>query len=398
MALRWSSTQLRAELLAGDVGRGGRRSSAARTASSAPSCTATTAAASSATRPRTSRRTTRAWCPPTACTPGGSPGSTSTRGRPRPHAAGRRVGRHQPHLRRHTSARVEAYVLDRTDLDLYGERVVVEFVARLRPTLKFDTIDELLEQMAQDVDAVPRDPAPRSSRPEPAASPGGPRASWGGPVRPRPVGSAGPSWLRLDLGLLIGAARALRRRRVLVWSATRRDVRRHGLPRAARRARRRHGAGAAGDPRSDMQRVRAVGPASCTCSPSLGLLPSCSTPLGSTVNGSRSWIRLPGGLHHAAVGARQGGPVPRPARCSSRSGPSAGCAAPPRRRARRGSWPAYPSVLVLLQPDLGSALVLVAMARRRHRRRRGAAALWTAAVLVRSGWPPWSWPSLTPVL
>ncbi len=47
--------------------------------------------------------------------------------------------------------RVEAYVLDRTDLDLYGERVVVEFVDRLRPTLRFESIDALVEQMAQDV-------------------------------------------------------------------------------------------------------------------------------------------------------------------------------------------------------------------------------------------------------
>ena len=50
-----------------------------------------------------------------------------------------------------TSRRVEAYVLDRTDLDLYGESVTVEFIERLRPTLRFDSIDELLEQMADDV-------------------------------------------------------------------------------------------------------------------------------------------------------------------------------------------------------------------------------------------------------
>jgi riboflavin kinase / FMN adenylyltransferase len=48
--------------------------------------------------------------------------------------------------------RVEAYVLDRIDLDLYGERVAVEFVSHLRPTLKFDSIEVLVEQMAQDVD------------------------------------------------------------------------------------------------------------------------------------------------------------------------------------------------------------------------------------------------------
>ncbi|MBC9821411.1 bifunctional riboflavin kinase/FAD synthetase [Terrabacter sp. MAHUQ-38] len=48
--------------------------------------------------------------------------------------------------------RVEAYVLDRTDLDLYGERVAVEFVSHLRPTLKFDSIEVLVEQMTQDVE------------------------------------------------------------------------------------------------------------------------------------------------------------------------------------------------------------------------------------------------------
>ena len=37
--------------------------------------------------------------------------------------------------------RVEAYVLDRTDLDLYDEVVVLEFVERLRPTLRFDGIE-----------------------------------------------------------------------------------------------------------------------------------------------------------------------------------------------------------------------------------------------------------------
>lgn len=47
--------------------------------------------------------------------------------------------------------RVEAYVLDRTDLDLYGEEILVELVARLRPTLKFDGLDALVEQMTADV-------------------------------------------------------------------------------------------------------------------------------------------------------------------------------------------------------------------------------------------------------
>ena len=51
-----------------------------------------------------------------------------------------------------TQRRVEAYVLDRTDLDLYGERVSLELVERLRPTLRFDSVEALVQQMRQDVD------------------------------------------------------------------------------------------------------------------------------------------------------------------------------------------------------------------------------------------------------
>ncbi|WP_277212745.1 bifunctional riboflavin kinase/FAD synthetase [Isoptericola croceus] len=47
--------------------------------------------------------------------------------------------------------RVEAYVLDRTDLDLYDEQVVLEFVEHLRPTLRFDGIEPLVHQMHDDV-------------------------------------------------------------------------------------------------------------------------------------------------------------------------------------------------------------------------------------------------------
>lgn len=50
-----------------------------------------------------------------------------------------------------TQRRVEAYVLDRTDLELYGERVTYEFVERLRPTLRFDGIEPLIAQMESDV-------------------------------------------------------------------------------------------------------------------------------------------------------------------------------------------------------------------------------------------------------
>ena len=46
---------------------------------------------------------------------------------------------------------VEAYVLDRDDLDLYDERVMVEFTAHIRPTLRFDSVEELREAMGGDV-------------------------------------------------------------------------------------------------------------------------------------------------------------------------------------------------------------------------------------------------------
>ncbi|WP_438353346.1 bifunctional riboflavin kinase/FAD synthetase [Microbacterium sp. CJ88] len=49
---------------------------------------------------------------------------------------------------------VEAYVLDETDLDLYGHRVEVEFTARIRGMVAFDGIGPLIEQMTDDVARV----------------------------------------------------------------------------------------------------------------------------------------------------------------------------------------------------------------------------------------------------
>lgn len=46
---------------------------------------------------------------------------------------------------------VEAYVLDETDLDLYGQHVVVEFVDRIRGMVAFRGIPALIEQMTDDV-------------------------------------------------------------------------------------------------------------------------------------------------------------------------------------------------------------------------------------------------------
>jgi riboflavin kinase/FMN adenylyltransferase len=49
---------------------------------------------------------------------------------------------------------VEAHALDRDDLDLYGTHVVVDFAARLRGMVKFDSVADLVGQMHRDVDAA----------------------------------------------------------------------------------------------------------------------------------------------------------------------------------------------------------------------------------------------------
>jgi len=51
-----------------------------------------------------------------------------------------------------TERRCEAYVLDRLDLELYGETVVVEFIERLRATEKFESIEGLIAQIVDDVE------------------------------------------------------------------------------------------------------------------------------------------------------------------------------------------------------------------------------------------------------
>lgn len=49
---------------------------------------------------------------------------------------------------------VEAYVLDETDLDLYGHRVEIQFASRIRGMVAFDGVDALVRQMADDVAQV----------------------------------------------------------------------------------------------------------------------------------------------------------------------------------------------------------------------------------------------------
>ena len=50
-----------------------------------------------------------------------------------------------------TVRQVEAYVLDEVDLDLYGHRVEVQFVARIRGMVAFEGIEPLIAQMTADV-------------------------------------------------------------------------------------------------------------------------------------------------------------------------------------------------------------------------------------------------------
>lgn len=49
------------------------------------------------------------------------------------------------------SRRVESYVLDRDDLELYGAPISVEFVERIRPQARFASVEELITQMVDDV-------------------------------------------------------------------------------------------------------------------------------------------------------------------------------------------------------------------------------------------------------
>jgi len=49
---------------------------------------------------------------------------------------------------------VEAYALDRDDLDLYGRHMAVDFVTRIRGQARFGSVDELIGQMHRDVDAA----------------------------------------------------------------------------------------------------------------------------------------------------------------------------------------------------------------------------------------------------
>jgi len=50
--------------------------------------------------------------------------------------------------------RIEAYVLDRDDLELYGVEIAIDFYARLRGQVKYAGLGPLIEQMHHDVEDV----------------------------------------------------------------------------------------------------------------------------------------------------------------------------------------------------------------------------------------------------
>jgi rod shape determining protein RodA len=205
----------------------------------------------------------------------------------------------------------------------------------------------------------------------------GDRPVLGGRGRLRGRTARGRSWLRVDVGLLIGAFGLSVVGVVLVWSATRTDT--GGTAALKQAVALLVGiACATVVTRLDVRAVRAAAPAVYVLAV-LGLAAVVS-PLGSTVNGSRSWIRLPGGT------SLQPSEFMKVAL-------AIGLAMLLAERAERGlrqphrdvglAWvvAGIPIVLVLVQPDLGSALVLVAMSVVIIAA-AGAPLLWTLGVLA----------------
>ncbi|HEY8881795.1 MAG TPA: rod shape-determining protein RodA [Dermatophilaceae bacterium] len=165
-------------------------------------------------------------------------------------------------------------------------------------------------------------------------------------------------WSRSDWGLLIGGLGLSLIGALLVWSATRHQsgstyLARHLLNTGI-------GLGlAAAVTRVDFRGLRAYAPWLYLAS--VAGLVLVLTPLGSTINGSHSWVRLPGGF------SIQPSELAKVALC-------VGLAVILAERGERDQPPSHRDValawvvagipigLVMLQPDLGSALVLGALA------------------------------------
>ena len=64
----------------------------------------------------------------------------------------RRRSQHRPQTRlKKKLPRVEAHVIDRTDLDLYDKVVSLEYVKHIRPSAKFNGIEDLVAAINRDV-------------------------------------------------------------------------------------------------------------------------------------------------------------------------------------------------------------------------------------------------------
>jgi len=165
-------------------------------------------------------------------------------------------------------------------------------------------------------------------------------------------------WAHSDWGLVVAALGLSLVGAVLVWSATRHAsgtayLYRHLFNTAVGVAL------AAVVTRLGYQTLRAVAPLLYLLS--VAGLVLVLTPVGSTVNGSHSWILLPGGF------SVQPSEFAKAALCVGLAivlGERLDRGAQPDRRdlAFAAAVAAVPVVLVLLQPDLGSALVLAALA------------------------------------
>ncbi|MCS7209793.1 MAG: riboflavin kinase, partial [Fimbriimonadales bacterium] len=79
-----------------------------------------------------------------------SPVQASTHGQECPcYAAAVSVGK--PPMFENARGRIEAYLIDFPDSDLYGRTLTLQFLQRLRSQQVFDSVEALLHQMANDV-------------------------------------------------------------------------------------------------------------------------------------------------------------------------------------------------------------------------------------------------------
>lgn len=64
------------------------------------------------------------------------------------------IGRRPTFYEHAPLALIEAHIIDRDDLDLYDEQARLQFVARLRAEHKFDSVEDLKQQLQRDIDAA----------------------------------------------------------------------------------------------------------------------------------------------------------------------------------------------------------------------------------------------------